>query len=1264
MERFEEKTLAKVAKYLEKGKVQAAVEAVQGALSDNPDSVPLLLELSRLQIRLGRRDDMAASVRRALKARADAADEVESFVADLRQAGDEVTPYLEALAEHYLRARDTDRSLAVLERMRGEIPACRDRVLPRAQKLLSETPGRPINPQLLGSVYLVGLCHEILGQFGAAAQIYSTLLDRNPQESETVLARMGAVLVRDHKNLALRLKLIEGLLRCGKQPQALEQCGLALDIDARSAAGPLASLLQRLLPETGDAPALRALLARTLAAEGRIEACLDTLRPLVEKGHDLAGAMTMLEELARRQQEHAGILALLSEVYLARGKGHEALAAFSRLSNPPPEMAEQVYRKILGRDPACAPAAQRLIQLLGETGRAQEAADLCASVVEADPARAAALLPQLQRLLESSGVDSRPHLLAARLLAVRGECERAGLLLRRAVALDPAAAPQVLAILGSLPPPAAGPEARHLRVARLEAHVAAGDHEAATAAAEAALAPDSPALPDALAPAIRLLAASPASAGRLRAALAAHSRAPGCEAAMAFLAADCAAAEGRMDEAIERWRACAAARPETASLVVQSIERERARPGAPDELDLVLVDLALAAREFAAAARTLADVAARRPEMAAACLERFQKLLHERPNSLEVRLGLCSAYTASRHYDQALSLGEETLRLEDSERTASLNLTLADAHLGKGDARRAIKRLLHAFARRSELGEQVIERLQRLRQQAPAQPLVHLALGRVLGASGRPTEALDALAEAWKLDAGQADLVLDELRKLEALAPPSPVLRLLLARIWTGKHDYGKAVESIAQLLDAHPDQAHAVLRMADKILSEAADFPDALLVRGRAQPALREAGRACESFERLYRLDAGQAAALLPWCQKAIEIDPLAAEPYLLACDLNRALKRFSAAAETLAAALARNLPDRERFVQRLAAIAEEHKEDASLLVTLAEEYLALGKGEAALRALSEAVGRDPSVAEPAAEAVERILKTHPELAEGLLVRARLRSRRGSIDSTLADLAQFVRKAPSRRAEALPVIAALRKRDPRHLGVLCAGADLLVEERQYEEASALLKDGTAAVKDPLHKLELYLRQWRLHLAQGKEALARQVLENAQSLAPDRNRFLDMIHRVTLEGVQRQLDGLREKALAGSASAAEIETLVTLMTLLGQLDAARDALSRHGAALERPRFARLHAAIAARRGDYRRALEMGRAAGPDRALVHCAERSGEMEEAHRLLTRLLEEGREVSLEGRLARYELEALRRELDRDRNVLQAETIVSFGT
>jgi tetratricopeptide (TPR) repeat protein len=277
--------------------------------------------------------------------------------------------------------------------------------------------------------------------------------------------------------------------------------------------------------------------------------------------------------------------------------------------------------------------------------------------------------------------------------------------------------------------------------------------------------------------------------------------------------------------------------------------------------------------------------------------------------------------------------------------------------------------------------------------------------------------------------------------------------------------------------------------------------------------------------------------------------------------------------------------------------------------------------------------------------------------------VRARLRARRGKPAEALADLNEFLRQAPSRRAEALPAMAVLRKREPRHFGILTAAADLLMEERHYDEVASVLKEGLACTADPTLKLHLYMRQWRLHLVQGKDSLARQVLENAEALAPDRNQFLEAVHRLLLDRTLRSVEQLRERARAGVAAAAEVETLVSSLVLLGAHEEAREILSRHAAALERPRFARLHAAIAERRGDYRRAFEMGRSAGIDRRLVYCAERAGEVEEAHRMLARLIEEGQDVALEPRLARYELELLRRELERDRNVLQAETVVSFA-
>ena len=1263
MDRFEEKALSKSAKYLARGKVDSAVEVVQAALGEKPESALLLLEMSRLRLKLGQRDDSASSVRRVLKTGPAGLEQVENYVADLRMAGDDVTPYYETIVDHHLRGRDLLRAVEILERMRTEIPACRDRNLARTQKLLSENPGRPINPQLLHSVYLVSLCHELTGQNAAATQIYFTVLERNPQEAEAVLGRMAALLLRDHKNSQLRLKLIEGWLRSGKVKEAVEQCSLALDIDARAAAQ-VAGLLDAAAGKAADPAPLQLPLARARAAEGKVDECLAALRPLVEKGRELEPALMMLEDLARRNTDSPGILALLSEIYLQRGKSREALATFMRLPNPPAEEAERVYRRILARDPSCFPATQKLVQLLAESGRAEEAGTLSAAAIETDTARAGELAPQLHQVLSSSPGDRRAHLLLARGQAQQGEREQAGLLMRRLLAADPESTPEVGAALAALPPPPDGtPEARHLRLARLEESLARGDFAAAAAAAEAAIGIEPPALPDALAPAAHLIVADPACAPRLRAVLEPRSGFPGCEAALEYLAGECAAAEGRIHEALQRWRVCVGARPEAIPVVRLALTREHQRPGAPVDVDVALIDLALDERNFAEAARALTDIMARRPEASAACLDRFARLVREQPDNIELRVGLCAAYAACRQFDQALALGEETTRMEDSERTASIHLTLADLLIERDDARRAIKRLLHAHSRNAGLATEVVRRLEGMRQRNPSQPLVPLALGRLLGMIERPDEAVDALAEAWRLDPAQSEAVLEELEKLRSHHTPGPVMRMLLARIWTTRREHDKAVEILGQMLDVDSAQARSVLLVSDKILVDAPDLAAAHLVRGRALLAQGHAAAATEEFEKTHKLDPQSTGLLLTWCRKAIETDPSAPEPYLFASELYRLEKQPAAAAGVLSAGLARALPGRERFMERLTAVSHEVREDSSILLTLAQEHLASGNPEAAVRTLVEALNHDVSLSDAATEAVERTLAAHPDLPDAYLVRARLKSRRGKLDPALADVNEFLRRCPSRRTEAVPALAALRKRDPRHFGVLTALCDILTEERRFDEAGALFKEGLASAAEPARKLNLYMRQWRMYLVQGKEALARQVLDNAQALAPDRNQFLDAVHRLLVERARQGVDQLRERTRSGEAGAADIEALISALILLGEHEEARRELAQYGARFERPRFARLHAAIAERRGDFRRALEMGRAAGTDRRLVYCAERAGEFEEAHRLLGKLVEEGRDVILEPRLARYELEILRRDLDKDRNVLQAETVVAFG-
>ncbi|MEE9217824.1 MAG: tetratricopeptide repeat protein [Acidobacteriota bacterium] len=1262
MERFEERALAKSAKYVAKAKLEAAAGVIQSALEKKSDSVPLLLELSRLMLFSGRREEVSNCVRRVLRVSPDTVQEVESFAVGLGNTEEDPSVYRETLAEHYLRNRELPRALEILERIRHNLTGLRSRAAPRAEKLLSERHDKPINPQLLPSVYLVALCDEISGQYAAAAKAYMAVLDRNPDEADPLVERMQAVLLRDHRNLDLRLRLARSLAELGKIEPALAQCSLALEIDPSSAAQ-VSSLLQHLAAEAPESIPIRSALARSQARQGQIEECLKVLQPLVVKGHDLDASLGLLEELAHRYPEHTGILVLLSEIYLKRGKGQQALAAFNRLSNPPADIAQCVYARILEHDPASVTAFQKLLQLHLREAKLDQASRLCAKAWDLDPDRALILIPELQALLEARPGDRRAHLLLARLQAHRGEHERAGILLRRLLVVDPEAAAEIQTLSASLPAPASdAPQSRHLRLVRLEAALARGDLETALAAANPVLDVEPPALPDAVPALARLLAADATSAAVLRELLERRREHAGCGEAIGFLLGECAAAEQNVPEATRLWKACVSSRAEAADAVRQALGRLRDRVESKVEIDAALLDLELDLGNYAAVAEILTEIVGQRPEAATGCLERLAKLVRQQPRNLDIRIGLCVAYAACHQHDQALALGEETLRMEDSERTAPLHLALAEVHIERGEARKAIKQLLNAITHRRALALEVVERLERMRRRDPALAVVHLALGRVLTFLERFEESLDSLTEAWRLEPGQADLVLEELQRIQSRHPAGPVLRLLLARIYTGKRDYGKATEVLSQLLDSTPEQARSVLLLVEKITEEI-DLPEAHLLRGRALLSQGNVAAACGTFERVFRASADSAGRLLAFCQKALELEPTAPEPYLLACDLHRALKRPAAAVQILSAALDRGLPGRERFVKRLATLQDENRKDTSLLLKLAGEYVSAGSFDGALQALSEAASRDPMATDGALEIVGRVIAEQPKLPDGYLVRASLLGRKGSLEAALSDLGEFLRLAPSRRAEALPAAEQLRKREPRNPELLALTVDVLTQERRYDEASKLLKEGITGTADPAQKLQLYLRQWQLHMAQGKEPLARQVLENAQSLAPDPNTFLGSVHQLVLERITQCIGQVRERLQANQATTKEIETLVLSLLLLGWHDEARQVLCRHSASLDRARLARLHSAIAEGRGDYRRALDLRRAAGADRRLVYCAERCGEIEEARRLLTRLIEEGRELSLEPRLARYELDLLKRELDKDRNVLQAETSLAFG-
>src|SRR5262249_9712513 len=116
----------------------------------------------------------------------------------------------------------------------------------------------------------------------------------------------------------------------------------------------------------------------------------------------------------------------------------------------------------------------------------------------------------------------------------------------------------------------------------------------------------------------------------------------------------------------------------------------------------------------------------------------------------------------------------ETLRLRDDEATAPIQLDLGDACLERGDVTSAVKRYYNAYRKRPSLAPEASARLERILDLHPNLALASLALGKTLPETGRVTDGVARLLEAFRNDPKISEGVLAELDRIRIAHPVSP----------------------------------------------------------------------------------------------------------------------------------------------------------------------------------------------------------------------------------------------------------------------------------------------------------------------------------------------------------------------------------------------------------------------------------------------------------------------------------------------------------
>ncbi|HEX9427846.1 MAG TPA: tetratricopeptide repeat protein [Candidatus Polarisedimenticolia bacterium] len=1257
----EKRAVAKALKFFSKGQLDKAIEVLKEAHEKAPENPEILFEQARILTAAGRGVEAAEALRSVLRRSPRSFDRVNELIEEVRAHHQNVSPLYDAVAEHFVRKGDLKSALGAMERIKpDELRSFLARHRGKWEQLRKNAPDAKMAAASLHAAYSLALGHEVLQEYEAAATIYRTVARNNPDETAHLLPRLENLMAKDYHNAGLRLQIAGLLLQAGRMDEGAQQLSLTLDTDERSA-GAVAEAIEAHLKSGGETPELRFTLAVALKKTGKLPGAIEVLRPMVEAGALLDQVIAFLQPLAPDDKTGAA-RRLLSAALLRRGQEGSALETLLQAAE---EDGLASIRSPLESFVAAHPKNVRALHLLSDLHLAEkrggQAIECLRAVRELAPGEETVLVPKVMRALEADPLSPDAHLLLADIVLHAGEMERGLVVLRHFVRVAPAQAEAALARFAGVIKD--DPRSPRARLGALEACLEmrrfpeALDHLRALAGAH----------PDLTAEFLHAVAQLAEAAPDLHAGIAGvlHDLAPRSPlpAAVRFALGEAAFHGGDPAAAASAFREVLEMAPEHAGEVRQALERiNRDDPRAAEARSL-LATLYLDARDHAAAIAELSRGGTINPGLLERVLAKYQEILNSDPEDEAARGGYVRTLLLAKRYDDVLAVGQEALKRRDDASTAPIALAIGDALLEKGDTGTAVKRFYAAFSRDRSLFAEVVSRLRRTIQSEGSLALASLALGKVLGAEGKGSEAVEAFRDASTSDPKLRDTVLTELETLQTTCPGDPQPGLLRLSLLREGRDTQRSLKAISSLLDSHPDLAPVLTEHLEQILKGDPKQPFALYEMGRALQRVNQHARSAGTYLTAFRQDATLGTMVLKRLQEMIETAPTALEPYLAACAVHAAKGKFQAAAETIQQALFKIPRELDRLLPRLEEIWKQNRSAPQIALVFGQASLKAERYDKSLAAFEEAAQRDSALFDAAFEGFEAIVNAQPKMGPAYLARGRAHASRMRVDMALADFDRAARLD----AELLPAIVqdleALRTRLPDSFPCALLLGDLTLALGKDNEAIRLYQEELDKGWGRSERLSLLIRLWRMAAAAQDDDAARRHLEEASRLAPDRSQFLTRVHDVHLAQLRAQAARLRDRAAGASRRGSDLQMALRALIDLGEIGEAETLLDAQQAGIDPQEATRARAEIALRRGDYARAAEQLKTLGPSRALAFGAARSGDFALAVQTLELLAAESGDPSLRVALDRAYRSMVVSDLAGAPRPLQAETDLRFG-
>lgn len=1113
-----EKILEKAVKLKAEGRLDQAIKTLESSAGDAPEDFDLMMELGRDYFELGRRIDAVSALRKAYTLDSQRTDEVVGALTDLHYRASSPIETGDALVEIFTMRREFEELERILKSLSSrDLQLLETRYLKIFENnVRSKSPGQ-YSSRDMNIVIQLASAEIIMGRAERGFEVAEVLLDVREQDRLAVSNWAKSVGRWKWGDPKPQFFLVKVLLRNQKFDEALNIAQRTIEFDKTYSLRIIEAFSKVTLPANIQVDFLSFTSALEVGIKDIDKAIANLNRLLELDKTKIEDVIKGLRELLRLSPKEQKIIFALGDVYLRANRTGLAIDEYNKVLEIAPGMGDVVlerFHKVFKADPKNPQVIQALVEAYLLKDDPVKATDIIEQCFQADPGLADEYVINLNLILEKDINNIRALNLLGLAYFKKGEIDNALVVFESLLSQDPEAVAMAEAGARSI----LKTDAKNLTALKLliDAQTNQGRAAESLALIQERIKAD-PVRGMELVPKIdEMMKRDP---GLVEPGRSIYLQLKGQDEFMMNLAVGRSYGyEKKFDRAIEYFQKTIGLDPGRSEIVKKAmVELIQTDPKAVPLL-VYIARVYLKDGDIEKSARFFRAAQAADPSIFSEIIDDFYDIVKAHPEDVSMRRLLVDSLFNKGLYDRTAEECRITTEAVQGKDAAYFYLKQAQALLAKGKLSDAVRPFMLAQESDINYTNDVVTGLEKILSIDKSNVPAHFALGRAYGAARMVNRAVEELLLTARIVPTRVNYVIEELKRLEELAPANALVHFAQGILLVGQKKYEDGVRELDQAREMDKNLLDRIIPLFEKIGQEHA-FPELYLSQARAYSDKSTYQLAVEYFQRAFESEPGLLEQIISGLKVICTSQPDIADARRLLARIYFDYNALDDAIEVAREMYKHNAAHRSwsiDFAQEVLNKNKEHIPTHYFLSELCFEELKFAK---AVETLEQLKGFAPQEIPEMINRAEKIQEQNQYVPELLIFLTDRYIDVAREEKAVVFLRQLYNSNASFADAVLMRLRNILKKKPDIMDAYFLTADILTAQKDYRRAREALEFGEKYATDMKDKVELRLRMANLFNVLGDFAGASNALMKALRVSHNKKSVYNMIrdlHHTTL----------------------------------------------------------------------------------------------------------------------------------------------------